>query len=223
MNKLSYNILVVEDEQQSRENFVSYLSMFYENVFEAGNGEKALEIYNKEQVDIILLDINIPKISGLEVARQIREKDFKTKIIILSAHSEKTFLLEAMGLKLTKYLFKPVNRKDLKDSLDLAISELNKFDVVSIDDIKIKQLYTYSFSTKLLQYNDVELNLTKNEQIFFEYLLKNRNKVCSYDELLYYTNITTVDALKNLVKRLKKKFEEDLILNITGVGYKISV
>lgn len=73
-NKYPYNILVVEDEEQSRENFVSYLLMFYENVFEASNGERALEVYKREKPHIILLDINIPKVSGLEVARQIREK-----------------------------------------------------------------------------------------------------------------------------------------------------
>ena len=134
-NKYPYNILVVEDEEQSRENFVSYLLMFYENVFEASNGERALEVYKREKPHIILLDINIPKVSGLEVARQIREKDLMTKIIILTAHSEKSFLLEAMSLRLTKYLFKPVNRKDLKQALDLAITELEKFDIIVNDEI----------------------------------------------------------------------------------------
>lgn len=223
MNKYTYNVLVVEDENQARENFVSYLSMFYENVFEANNGEEALEIYRTKKVDIILLDINIPKISGLEVARQIREKDLMTKIIVLTAHSEKSFLLEAMGLKLTKYLLKPVNRKDLKEAFELAISELKKFEVILNEEIVLREFYSYSFSTKILKFKNQEINLTQKEQLLFEYLVKNRNKICLYDELLVYTDISTLDGLKNLIKRLRNKFEDVLILNISGIGYKINL
>ncbi len=223
MNKYTYNVLVVEDENQARENFVSYLSMFYENVFEANDGEEALEIYRTKKVDIILLDINIPKISGLEVARQIREKDLMTKIIVLTAHSEKSFLLEAMGLKLTKYLLKPVNRKDLKEAFELAISELKKFEVILNEEIILREFYSYSFSTKILKFKNQEINLTQKEQLLFEYLVKNRNKICLYDELLVYTDISTLDGLKNLIKRLRNKFEDVLILNISGIGYKINL
>lgn len=223
MNKYTYNVLVVEDENQARENFVSYLSMFYENVFEVNNGEEALEIYRTKKVDIILLDINIPKISGLEVARQIREKDLMTKIIVLTAHSEKSFLLEAMGLKLTKYLLKPVNRKDLKEAFELAISELKKFEVILNEEIILREFYSYSFSTKILKFKNQEVNLTQKEQLLFEYLVKNRNKICVYDELLVYTDISTLDGLKNLIKRLRNKFEDVLILNISGIGYKINL
>lgn len=223
MNKYTYNVLVVEDENQARENFVSYLSMFYENVFEANDGEEALEIYRTKKVDIILLDINIPKISGLEVARQIREKDLMTKIIVLTAHSEKSFLLEAMGLKLTKYLLKPVNRKDLKEAFELAISELKKFEVILNEEIVLREFYSYSFSTKILKFKNQEINLTQKEQLLFEYLVKNRNKICLYDELLVYTDISTLDGLKNLIKRLRNKFEDVLILNISGIGYKINL
>ncbi|QKF73155.1 two-component system response regulator [Aliarcobacter faecis] len=223
MNKYTYNVLVVEDENQARENFVSYLSMFYENVFESNDGEEALEIYRTKKVDIILLDINIPKISGLEVARQIREKDLMTKIIVLTAHSEKSFLLEAMGLKLTKYLLKPVNRKDLKEAFELAISELKKFEVILNEEIILREFYSYSFSTKILKFKNQEINLTQKEQLLFEYLVKNRNKICLYDELLVYTDISTLDGLKNLIKRLRNKFEDVLILNISGIGYKINL
>ncbi len=223
MNKFPYKVLVVEDEKIARENFVSYLSMFYEKVFEAEDGEKALVLYKKEEIDIVLLDINIPKIGGLEVARKIRENDFKTKIIILTAHSEKSFLLEAVSLRLTKYLLKPVNRKDLKEAFDLAIGELNKFDIILSDDIKISDMYSYSFLKKALYKDKIEISLTKNEQIFFEYLLKNRNRVCTYYELLDYIDIQTIDALKNLVKRLKKKLDDEVILNISGTGYKIKL
>ena len=161
MNKYTYNVLVVEDENQARENFVSYLSMFYENVFEASNGERALEVYKREKPHIILLDINIPKISGLEVARQIREKDLMTKIIILTAHSEKSFLLEAMSLRLTKYLFKPVNRKDLKDALELVIDELLNFDIQSIQKIELPEKYSWDLTIKELKHYNKIVDLIK--------------------------------------------------------------
>ncbi len=223
MIKKQYRILIVEDEDSARENFVSYLSMFYDEIYEAKNGEIALQLYKEKKPDIILLDLNIPKIGGLDVARSIRENDINTKIIVLTAHSEKSFLLEAISLKLTKYLLKPVNRKDLKDAFEIAINEIGRFDIVSSEVFKIDESYTYDFAAKCLKYKENIVEITAKERMFLEYLLKNRTRVCSYDELIEEINSSSYDGLKNLVKRFKKKLENELFINIASLGYKISL
>ena len=116
-NSYPYKILFVEDDQVIRENYVTYLKMFFSEVFEAEDGEKAYELYKLKKPDIMIIDINIPKLNGLDLLERIRENDYSTKAIMLTAHSDKSFLLKAVGLKLTRYLVKPVSRKDLKEAL----------------------------------------------------------------------------------------------------------
>ena len=71
-----YKILLVEDEKAIKENYVTYLKMFFSEVYEAEDGEKAYDIYKQKKPDIMIVDINIPKLSGLELLRKIRENDY---------------------------------------------------------------------------------------------------------------------------------------------------
>ena len=121
-----FSILFVEDEKAIRDNYTQYLRMFFNEVYEADDGEKAYQLYNEKKPDIIILDLNIPKLNGLEILKKIRENDSTTKVIIITAHTDKKLLLEATTLQLTKYLVKPVNRKALKEALDLCINKLSK-------------------------------------------------------------------------------------------------
>ncbi len=120
-----YKILFVEDEEATRKNYVTYLKMLFSEVYEAKDGEEAYQLYKEQKPDIMILDVNIPKLNGLELLEKIRENDYTTKAIMFTAHSDQSFLLKAVSLQLTKYLVKPVSRKELKEALDFAISELN--------------------------------------------------------------------------------------------------
>ncbi|MGB5793051.1 response regulator transcription factor [Poseidonibacter sp.] len=120
-----YKILFVEDEEATRKNYVTYLKMLFSEVYEAKDGEIAYQLYKEKKPDILILDVNIPKLNGLELLEKIRENDYTTKAIMCTAHSDQNFLLQAVSLQLTKYLVKPVSRQELKEALDLAISELN--------------------------------------------------------------------------------------------------
>jgi len=120
-----YKILFVEDEEATRKNYVTYLKMLFSEVYEAKDGEIAYQLYKEKKPDILILDVNIPKLNGLELLEKIRENDYTTKAIMFTAHSDQNFLLQAVSLQLTKYLVKPVSRQELKEALDLAISELN--------------------------------------------------------------------------------------------------
>ena len=99
-----YKILLVEDEKAIKENYVTYLKMFFEEVYEAEDGEKAYELYKTKKPDIMIIDINIPKLNGLDLLEKIRQNDHSTKAILLTAHSDKSFLFKAIPLKLVKYL-----------------------------------------------------------------------------------------------------------------------
>ena len=225
-NSYPYKILFVEDDQVIRENYVTYLKMFFSEVFEAEDGEKAYELYKLKKPDIMIIDINIPKLNGLDLLERIRENDYSTKAIILTAHTDKTFLLKAIGLKLTKYLVKPVTRKDLKEALKLTIDELLKFNVITVQKIDLPDDYSWDFQLKELKYHNVIVELTNKEKIFLELLFSHKNRVFTYDEISDYVwgydDSIPLNGLKNIVKRLRKKLPEDTILNIFNEGYKIN-
>ena len=225
-NSYPYKILFVEDYQVIRENYVTYLKMFFSEVFEAEDGEKAYELYKLKKPDIMIIDINIPKLNGLDLLERIRENDYSTKAIMLTAHSDKSFLLKAVGLKLTRYLVKPVSRKDLKEALKLTIDEVLKFNVITVQKIDLPDDYSWDFQLKELKYHNVIVELTNKEKIFLELLFSHKNRVFTYDEISDYVwgydDSIPLNGLKNIVKRLRKKLPEDTILNIFNEGYKIN-
>ena len=225
-NIYPYKILFVEDEQAIRENYVTYLKMLFSEVYEAENGEKAYELYKLKKPDIMIIDINIPKLNGLDLLEKIRENDYSTKAIILTAYTDKSFLLKAAELKLTKYLVKPVTRKDLKEAIDLTINELLRFNVIAIQKIDLSDEYSWNFQLRELKHHNRIVELTNKEKILLGLLFSHKNRVFTYDEISEYVwgydDSITLNGLKNIVKRLRKKLPEDTILNIFNEGYKIN-
>ena len=99
-------ILYVEDDEIARENGIEYLENFFEQIYEASDAITALQLYEKYQPDIIITDIQMPKLNGLEFVKRIRQKDKKTQIIVITAFCDKDYLLSAIELGLVKYLVK---------------------------------------------------------------------------------------------------------------------
>ncbi|MGB5919321.1 response regulator transcription factor [Arcobacter sp.] len=220
-----YKVLFVEDEEIIRENYTTYLKMLFKEVYEAKDGEIALKLYKEKKPDIMIIDIHLPKLNGIELLKKIRENDHSTKAIMLTAHTDKTFLLDAAALKLTKYLVKPISRKELKDALNESIEELSNYDILPIKKINLKDNYIWNTELQELKNNSKLIELTSKEKKLLTILLSRKDKVFSYDEIFDYfwreEESFTLNSLKNLVKRLRKKLPEDTIINQFNEGYKI--
>lgn len=221
-----YKILFVEDEKAIRENYVIYLKTFFVEVFEAEDGEKAYELYKLKKPDIMIVDINIPKLNGLELLERIRENDYTTKAIMLTAHTDKSFLLKAVTLNLTKYLVKPISRKDLNEALESTINEILKYSVTFIQKIELSDNYSWNMELKELKHHNHIIELTNKERTLLELLFSHKNRVFTYEEIFEYVwgydESITLNGLKNIIKRLRKKLPENTILNIFNEGYKIN-
>ena len=228
MNKGSYpyDILFIEDEKAIRDNYVEFLKRYFRNVYEAEDGEEAYKIYRDKKPDILIVDINIPKLNGIDLLKKIREQDHRTKAIILTAHSDTTYLLDAVGLKLTKYLVKPVTRAQLRDALNLVFEELKQYDVLPKQILVLKDGFTWNYETKEL-FNHEEIILTDKEKILLGLLLSNINLTYTYqniiDELWQTFDDDKIASLKTIIKNLRKKLPKDMIKNVFGVGYKINI
>jgi len=115
-------LLYAEDEIQTRKHHVMYLEHKYNfTIFEANDGVEALNIYKKNMPDIVLTDITMPNMNGLELVKEIRKISQHTKIIILTAHSEQDKLMQALDLHVVNYLVKPIDRKKLTNAIEVAI------------------------------------------------------------------------------------------------------
>lgn len=115
----SLNILYIEDEEKIKENVKSTLKLFCENIFDASNIKEANGLLYKYRIDIIISDINLPDKNGIEFIKELRRIDKKIPIIILSAYTNKDYLLEATKLKLADYLTKPIDLNSLKFHLHI--------------------------------------------------------------------------------------------------------
>jgi len=224
---LSYNenlkILVVEDEDIARENCVEFLEEYFKNIYEATNALDALKLYEKIKPHIIISDIQMPKLNGLEFISKVREKDDNTQIIILTAFCDKEYLLRAVELQLVKYLIKPINEKELEKALKSACENLNKEEsnIIPLDNNLKFDMYNLT----LVQDDDI-VKLRTKEIDFLYLLLLNKNRYVKYQEIenfVWNDEVMTKDALKTLVKNLKKKIPKELISNLTGTGYKIDI
>ena len=226
MLKNSYKnikILYVEDDEIARENGVEYLQNFFETIYGASDAIVALQLYEKYKPDIIITDIQMPKLNGLEFVKKIRQKDKKTQIIIITAFCDKNYLLKAIELQLVKYLIKPVKEKEFEEALFLCVNSLKEdnSNIVKLEN----EIYFDTFNKNLVIKDEI-VKLRAKEILFLELLIKNKNRYVTYEEIENYVwreSVMTKDALKTLVKNLKTKIPKDLILNLTNSGYKINV
>ena len=223
LNSENLKVLVVEDEDIARENCVEFLEDYFKNIYEATNALDALKLYEKIKPHIIITDIQMPKLNGLEFVSRIRKNDKDTQIIILTAFCDKDYLLRAVELQLVKYLIKPINEKEFEKALENACENLttNESNIIYFSEKMKFDMYN------LTLINENEIVKLRTKEIDFLYLLlKNKDRYVTYQEIenfVWNDEVMTKDALKTLVKNIKKKIPKELISNLTGTGYKIDI
>lgn len=223
MELKNIKILVVEDDEIALENEIEYLQEYFQNIYEAKDAIEALKIYEQIQPSIIITDIKMPKLNGLEFVQRIREKNDEVQIIILTAFCDKTYLLKAIELKLVKYLIKPINERDLNNALKICVNNLKnkKSNIINLANNLVFDMYNLS-----LVHNNELVKLRTKEIDFLYILIKNKNRYVTYIEIenfVWQNDVMSKDALKSLVKNLKKKLPNGLIMNLTGIGYRICI
>ncbi|TKX32460.1 response regulator transcription factor [Campylobacter aviculae] len=215
------SVLNVEDEEGVRKSLSANLALFFKNVYEARDGEEALNLFYEKNPDVIFMDICIPKLNGLEVLKELRTTYKKTPIVIVSAYSEQEYFLKAIDLNICKFLIKPFTKDDFINTLKSIAKWMYEY----TDDYKIilQDNVFYEPLKSSIFYNEQTFILTKKEKQVFEYLLRNKNRVVSFSELeilLYNDTEDHKNALKAVIKELRKKVPSKTIENVFGVGYK---
>jgi len=226
----NFKLLYVEDNEEVRNNFVEIFSRYFKTIITAEDGEHALELYKNHHFDLAILDISIPKINGLNVAKEIRKLDKDVELIMLTAYSDKDKLLQAINLHLFSYLIKPVKAKELDSTLKDVIKKLFGNSILNLHNG-----YTYNTNLKKLYFKDEDIKISKNETKLIEFLRVDPNR--HYTSCEIATDVlgdTKVDDIKcnnitQLISRFKKKMlnlydkEYFFIDNIYAIGYKINL
>jgi len=221
----SFKLLYIEDDKDIQEIYLNLLQDDVGEILCANDGEEGYEKYLSFKPDIILLDINMPKIDGLTLAKKIRDVDKDVKIIVTTSYSDREKLLQAVELYLVKYILKPIEPDELKGAMNKAIKELNqeRDKLFYLDDIT-----TWNATNQKLIEGNKEIRLTKNERRFLMLISSNPSKVYTFFEIFDYLSYDDFDKefdanqIRALVKLVRKKVPKDAILNIYGEGYRFN-
>lgn len=213
-------ILVVDDERLIRNVIREYLENEKYEVFEAENGFDALRVLETNRVDLIILDIMMPRMDGFETLKEIR-KTKDTPVIMLSAMKEEEDKLSSFNLGVDDYITKPFSPKELVARVKAHLKRTNgKENAYTYKDLKVDYL------GRKVTVENKEVNLTPKEYELLTYFIKNKNVALSREQLLnsvwdydYYGDDRTVDTHVKMLRKSLGKYR-NLIRTVREVGYK---
>ncbi len=217
------NILYVEDEDNIIDKYAYFLEELCRKVYIARDGEEAFRIFEENNIHLVILDLLIPKLNGISLAKKIRQMDDNVSLIALTAHSDREILLDIVDLNFSSYLIKPVGRSDLMNALLKVSKKVDKG-----RNIPLPCDCSWDNKSKTLFCKDKTITLTKRESKLFELLVDKAGAPCSDDEIFFhvwgdeFNKVITNSSIRTLVKNLRKKIPYNLIKNQYGVGYKIN-
>ena len=221
-NKLKdFKVLFVEDEDKIRKHIANSLAYLVQEVKESSNGIEALKVLKGFSPDIIITDLKMPLMNGIEFIKNVRDNDRKVCIIVLTAHTNSEYLLELIDMHIEHFIIKPMNFEKLLDVLQKC--EKSILEQKSVKHI-LPLEYFYDEDKKILTYKNEAIKLTKKEILFLELLFKNSFRIVSYDEIESYVwdeTVMTDNSVRSLVKNLRRKLPINLIENLSGIGYKL--
>ena len=218
-----FNILYIEYDKSIQENTLKILENFFTNIICTDNAKEGLALYNKfSNINLIITDIQIPDLEGLEMIQKIREKDNKIPIIIISSLCKTEYFLEVIKYGIDGYILKPYTTNQLND---VIINIINKYQ--SEENIfKISDYYSWNKVDNKLYYKNRLVKLTKNEIKLLNILVDSKQKVISSEKLEYLIFddfISNNKRIRNLISRFNAKLKYQIIQSIYGQGYKLNI
>jgi DNA-binding response OmpR family regulator len=222
-------ILVVEDEPDMLRGLKDNFEFEHYEVDAARDGEAALKKISESTYDLIILDIMLPKLSGLDVCKRVREQGVTTPIIMLTAKSEEIDKVLGLELGADDYVTKPFGVRELLARVKAILRRAEGITATPLDRMIIGSL-DLDFSAYTATRDGEPLSLTPKEFEIMRHLWHHRNKTVTRDDLLtqvwgYDASIST-RTVDNFILKLRQKIEKDPaapkhIITIHGIGYKL--
>ncbi len=224
---MSYKILIVEDEPNMRLGLKDNLEFEGYAVELADNGIKGLELILQHSYDLILLDVMLPGMSGLDVCKKAREKGLATPVLLLTAKSEEMDKVLGLELGADDYVTKPFSLRELLARIKAILRRgdlRHSTQVISIGKLSVNfETYTSSGSSGAIRMSHKEYDI-------LHYLFQRKNEIVTRYELLEhvwgYDETPTTRTVDNFIVKLRQKVEADpndprIIITVHGTGYKL--
>jgi len=231
MKENKANILLVEDEENLHETLKLNLELEGYSVTSAFDGSKALKAVSEEYFDLIILDIMLPEINGIDVTERIRLMHNETPVLILSARNTDADRVLGLRKGADDYLAKPFNLEELLLRVHKLISKNKKLQ----DKTTIENTYRFGgnqidFKAQLATtWSGAAIELSKKEAMLLKLLIENKNDVVTREKILQmvwgYNVYPTTRTIDNFILSFRKYFEKDSrnpvhFHSVRGVGYK---
>ncbi|MCK9338325.1 MAG: response regulator [Arcobacteraceae bacterium] len=210
------SVLYVDDDKQACESLKHILQYYFKEVFIAYNGVEALEVFENKECHFLIVDYDMPLMDGYEFLSKVREIDEEIFTIIMSSYDDKVKLKNAIKLNLLEYMTKPYELNELQEVLKKLALKVEKNALLKV---QITQVCFYDKILKQIVTNNVGEQLTSYEVKVFEYLLKNQDKIVSYDQLLDILDSSSQKSLISIIYKINNKLPSKLIKNIKDIGY----
>ena len=217
------HILIIEDEEQLCHSIAEGLRMDGYETDTCLDGDEGLELCMTENYDLILLDLNLPGIDGLEILKQFRETNSSTPVLILSARGQIEDKVEGLDLGANDYLTKPFHFEEL----EARIRSLTRRKFIQ-ENVCLKcGRISFDTRTRKAHINNEELSLTRKESALLEYFMLHQNRIISPEELIEHIWDGSVNSFSNSIrvhisslrKKLRAALGNDPIQNKVGQGY----
>ena len=229
------NLLYVEDDTSLLKETGEVFENLFSRVDTATNGEDGLKKYlsffenHLKYYDIIVTDISMPKMNGIELIRRIYKINGNQAIIVISAHSESGYLIELVNIGVEQFLIKPHSYNTILDVLyntSIKILKLKEIFDDNTNEIKLNNDFLWDKINSVLFHSGENIQLTKNEILLMQIFIKNRYKISTLQEIfntLWGDNLhlASTETLKSIISRLRKKIPTVTIENVYGMGYRL--
>lgn len=233
------SVLFIEDDENIRKEIHSLLLDIFFCVDVAVNGEDGLDKYNsyykenKKYYDLVITDIKMPKMDGIELTKMIYAQNQKQRVIVLSAHSDSKYLIDLVNMGISQFITKPIEinnfiRIIFNISKDIHCKK-NESKDTQTPIINLSPTIAWNKETKKLTICNKDIKLSKKELLIIDFLLHIIEKTRTVEELIAYVwqddmhSCPGVVNLNNIIARLRKKIPEVDIENVYGFGYKINI
>lgn len=213
-------ILVVEDDQIIREGISEYLSEFGYDIVQAKDGQEALKNFESYEINLVILDIQIPLLNGLEVLKEIRKKS-ELPVLMLTAFNDEEYKINAFSSLADGYMEKPFSLPVLKVRIDSLIKRhFGNHEKFEYNNAEV------DFTSYSAKFNGEDVDINAKELEILKYLLENEGQALTrtqiIDNVWKETDEIPFDRVIDVyIKELRKKLGLDCIITIRNVGYKL--
>jgi two-component system, OmpR family, response regulator VanR len=217
------SLLFLEDNLEFAKNTIVLFDVFVKNVYHAATIEEAEILLQDFPIDIIISDIKLKKENGLDFIQKFRTNNAQTPIIILSGHKDEDFLFQAIPLKLTAYLLKPIKYDELMNALRLCSEAIS---IQQQEKIALKEGWYYNTKTKTLEKEKENFSLNKKEALFMELIAHNCDRLITKEMIhasVWEFEEMSDSAVTNFILRIRRRFGKTFIYTIPDLGYRFSL